>query len=385
MNIQFKIKNHTPLLCFRNLLVSVFLAGIFLAHNNPLFAESFNPNVVTGKVEVVEINDDKIFTQILTQYQAISRRPTDAERTVMASASEIQTSVSNFNDWAKRILNPKWLPPTNTSVFGLKKWQDNGDVLFAEYSVDGNVFEVRDTPTDFIVTITADNIGDHSDDWGKYFRTLSSTYLVASKRLAAFSLLYVAQCNTSSVTRLGVTLPFDSRLLKSDFGLLESVVPSTFWINGKSVTIVTGKATAGGWQVQGDYESGVRQRFPSLATILEGFTIDGLIDYLAGDRYPQEQSVAESLIRKKADTNTVPKLIQAYQRLNSTEIRMALVQMLGEMAEKFGKPTSTLTLELVQKELAAQTNHIIFRSVLLNVSNRVMKTTSNSRPDETPK
>jgi hypothetical protein len=48
-------------------------------------------------VEVMDIQDDKITTQVLPQYKEITRWPTQAEKAASpATASEIQYSLTNF-------------------------------------------------------------------------------------------------------------------------------------------------------------------------------------------------------------------------------------------------------------------------------------------------
>jgi hypothetical protein len=330
-------------------------------------------------VEVMDIQDDNITAQVLPQYQEITRWPTRVEKEAsLATASEIQYSLTNFCTWARRLLSPQWLPPTTPgTLFGLKKWdKKSGDTLFAEYTVNGEKFQIRDTPPQFLLTVTAGGLDERPSDWGAYYRDLCCKYLDAPEGvdlLTNYAKLYVLKYHRPDLNRLQAILSTSNNpaeLLERRYWVFNG---PEIWTEGKTATFVMWKATAGGWPVAGDFEAGVRQRFPPLRFVLESAPAETLIRYLSDGNSALERSVAAGYLRQRADaTNAAPALVAAYDHAQEGEAKMAILYVLSDIACKSGGPSQRLAEELVRKELPSAGDRR-FLDVLLSVSNKLAK------------
>ncbi len=340
--------------------------------------------VVSAEVKKIDITEEKGIAYVLDSYHSVAKWPTDAEvKRDVANADEIRASLPAFEKWTKRVLADKYVPANlRECIFGLKKWDHQGDVLFADYQVNDIAIYIQDSPTIFTVRVVSDKFGNDVTDWEQHVRNFCKGFLSRPERLLDYTKLYVCHVGKTPIRRIDLLLPRPEK--SKEFTELWHEGNPCIWMDGKSVIVTVTKVLGmGRWPDDSDF--GVAQRFPPLSAALAKVSTKELATLLANEKNSRDRDILIGLLVKRPDSAVViPQLISLYEKASKTDddLRMSVIQNLGVLARTHGEAYRERVRELATKSLQEEGNTRLMNSVLNNVVNS-LKDNRNEQKDAT--
>jgi len=311
------------------------------------------------------VTDQNTVATIVKQHNEVAWYPS------IVAAEEMEGASSRFTAWIHSILREEWLPPDMSSrVVGIRDLRISDDVVVLSYSKDGNTFRIRCDSTELIIQIDMHDFEAEQKtppELAEYVKTnVADRFLKTPFRVE----------DTLQIVRIGngffrIDLHKHSTL---DHARLDEeqhdklIGPTVVWISGRQVTLQCPLLSQYDAPIHAFF--GIRNwiGFEKELLDLDKYPSRDLVRFVTVDSCDKSAALkrakAFEIVNSRGDsTLLIDPLLEAYRNADSTEKKIAIIQMLQDLKKRVNGAEASKISDFL-KSVKLQKNPTILQSVL---------------------